>query len=676
MHGFSGKLLRVDLTKGSCTADDLGSYFKNYLGGRALNHMLLFRSADVATVAPFEPANPLVLGAGPLCGTTWPCSARLQATFISPLAYSGWGDSNVGGGVGPELRHAGWDAVVITGRAAQPVYLHIEDDRVELKPARDIWGKGANESIGRLLARHSGAQVLVIGPAGEKLVRFASVRTSRSSSLGRCGGGAVMGSKNLKGLVIQGSRGVAVHDPKNFLALSLQCRNDLMDPRFGPLHSRSYQIMSHSGTPGFIRWFGRMGMTPMKNWTRCGIWTEDRDLTEITGSAARERQDACSACPVHCLGAYRPRDPSDSCSGGPGYDAVVSLGHNCLEHRGKVVVALNALCNDLGLDPVEAGNIFSNLMEWHEKGIVDESFTDGVRMQWGNGEGMMELLPKIAMRKGCGERLAEGSYRVGKGLGTEALNCVYHQKGMCSSGIETRPAVGAMLSMALSPRGAHPLSGLPTAEWMGSPAVARKITGFREAADPLSYHPEAKARLVEFYENFFELPDALGICKYSFGHYGYWHDRPQDMERMWQYVTGALRYATGMRFTRDELLAIGERAYQIERAVIVLRGITREDDLPNWKCLNQGCVREDAVASPPVPPVNREKYEKVLDRYYRLRGWNKEGVPAFKRLQELGLREVAHALKTKGTGVQAGKKRSAAGTRRSGARTIKRAKKR
>ncbi|MBP1722193.1 MAG: aor9 [Deltaproteobacteria bacterium] len=462
----------------------------------------------------------------------------------------------MGGGVGPELRHAGWDAVVITGKAAKPVYIHVEDDQVELKPARDIWGKGANESIGRLLTRHSGAQVLVIGPAGEKLVRFASVRTNRSSSLGRCGGGAVMGS------------------------------------------------------------------------------------------------------------------------GGPGYDAVVSLGHNCLEHRGKVVVALNALCNDLGLDPVEAGNIFSNLMEWHEKGIVDESFTDGVRMQWGNGEGMMELLPKIAMRKGCGERLAEGSYRVGKGLGTEALNCVYHQKGMCSSGIETRPAVGAMLSMALSPRGAHPLSGLPTAEWMGSPAVARKITGFKEAADPLSYHPEAKARLVEFYENFFELPDALGICKYSFGHYGYWHDRPQDMERMWQYVTGALRYATGMRFTRDELLAIGERAYQIERAVIVLRGITREDDLPNWKCLNQGCVREDAVASPPVPPVNREKYEKVLDRYYRLRGWNKEGVPALKRLQELGLREVADALKAKGTGVRAGKKRAAAGTRRSGARTIKRAKKR
>jgi aldehyde:ferredoxin oxidoreductase len=324
---------------------------------------------------------------------------------------------------------------------------------------------------------------------------------------------------------------------------------------------------------------------------------------------------------------------------------------------------------------VEAGNIFSNLMEWYEKGIIDESFTDGVPMQWGNGEGMIELLPKIAMRKGCGERLAEGSYRVGKELGTEALACVYHQKGMCSPGIETRPAVGAVLSMALSPRGAHQLSGLPTAEWMQSPAVARHITGYKEAADPLSYHPEAKARLVEFYENFFELPDALGICKYSFGHFGYWHDRPQDMERMWQYLTKALHYATGIRFTRDDLLVIGKRAYQIERAVIVLRGITREDDLPNWKCLNQGCVPEDQVSSPPVPPINRQKYEKVLAAYYRLRGWNREGVPTAKRLQELGLREVAEALKKKGPGVRAGKKK-AAGTRRSGARPLTRKEKR
>lgn len=671
MHGCAGKLLRIDLTQGSYAAEDLSSYFKDYLGGRALNHLLLFQSAAVASVAPFDPGNPLVLGAGPLCGTTWPCSARLQATFISPLSYSGWGDSNLGGAVGPALKYAGWDAVVITGKAAKPTYICIEDDRIELKPAREIWGKGVNESIGLLQGRHRDAQVLVIGPAGEKLVRFASVRSHRANSLGRCGGGAVMGSKNLKGLVIKGSKGITLHDPKNFCELSFRCQKDLADPHAGPLHRQSYEILSQQGTAGFIRYFGQRGMTPLKNWNHCGIWSGDRELAEIMANTVGARQDACSACPVHCLSAYQSGDGYSAVAGGPGYDAIVSLGHNCLQPRGTVVIQLNAMCNDLGLDPVEAGNIFSNLMEWHEKGIIDASFTDGVPMRWGNGDGMLELLPKIALRKGCGDRLAEGSYRVGKGLGKEALNCVYHQKGMCSPGIETRSAVGAMLSMALSPRGAHHLSGMPTAEWMQIPSVAGHITGFKEAADPLSYHPAAKARLVEFYENFFELPDALGVCKYAFGHFGFWHDRPQDMERMWQYLTRALFYATGTRFTKDDLLAIGERAYQIERAVIVMRGITREDDLPNWKCLNRECLREDSPASAPLPPINREQYEKVLDAYYRLRGWSPEGIPTVKRLQELGLPEVAGALQQKGSGSKKERMHSAHKTRPSAGRTTR-----
>jgi len=644
MYGFTGKLLRIDLSTRSYTTEDTSSYFKNYLGGRALNHIILFQDIDVAKVSPFDPVNEIILGAGPLCGTTWPCAGRLQATFVSPLSYSGWGDSNVGGAIGPELKCAGWDTVVIRGKAARPTYIYIEDDRIELRPAKDIWGKGVDECIRVLHERHRGAQALVIGPAGEKLVRFASVRTQRANSLGRGGGGAVMGSKNLKGLVIKGSKGVAVFDAKNFLELSLKCQQDLMDPHFGKLHSQSYRIMSKYGTPGFTRLIGQRGMTPLKNWNQCGVWSGDTELTEMMGDKWWVRQDACASCPIHCLGAYRGEDIPSLCSGGPGYDSIVSLGHNCLEPRGKVVLKLHALCNDLGLDPVELGNTFSNLMEWYDKGIIDETFTDGVPMRWGNGEGMIELVTKIALRKGCGDTLADGPYRVGKALGEEALKCVYHQKGMCSPGFETRSAIGAMLSLALSPRGAHQLTGLPTAEWMESPSVARYITGFKEAGDLLSYHPEAKARLVQFYENFFELPDSLGICKFPFGNFGYWHDRPKDLEKMWSYLTKALYYVTGIKFTKEKLLEIGERAYQIERAAIVMRGITREDDLPNWKCLHKECPGEHAVGPTPLPPIDQVKYEKILDHYYHLRGWTPEGIPTRKRLKEFGLHEVADAL--------------------------------
>ena len=215
---------------------------------------------------------------------------------------------------------------------------------------------------------------------------------------------------------------------------------------------------------------------------------------------------------------------------------------------------------------------------------------------------------------------------------------------MCATGFENRSAIGSMLSSALSPRGAHHLSGLPTTEWLNSPSVATRITGFKEAGDSFSYHPEAKARLVQYYENLFELSDSLGICKYPFGHFGFWHDTPKDFEKMWNYLTKALYYATGTKFTKNDLMEIGERAYQIERATIVLRGIRRKDDMPNWKCLNEECTGEHPEGPTPLPPIDREKYEKILNRYYKLRGWTDEGIPTERKLRGLNLKDVAETL--------------------------------
>ena len=264
MYGNTGRLLRIDLSTKSYTTEDTASYLKDYLGGRALNHMLLFRDIDVAKTSPYDPKNEMILGTGPLSGTTWPAAGRLHATFIAPLPYSGWGDSNIGGAIGPEIKFAGWDTVIITGKADKPIYLHIEDDRIECKSANDLWGKGVNESNSILRKRHMGAQTLLIGPAGENRVRFASVRTQRTNSLGRCGGGAVLGSKNLKGLVIKGTRGVNIFDPGKFLELSKKCQSDLMDPDFGRLHSQSYALMSKYGTPGFTKHFSQNGYGTLK----------------------------------------------------------------------------------------------------------------------------------------------------------------------------------------------------------------------------------------------------------------------------------------------------------------------------------------------------------------------------------------------------------------------------
>ena len=645
MYGNTGKLARINLTDKSVTIEDTTPYFKKYLGGRALNHMLIFKDIDVARVKPFDPENEIIFSAGPLGGTTWPSSGRLQATFIAPMPYSGWGDSNVGGAVGPEMKFAGWDAVVIMGKSGEPTYLYIEDEKIQFLSAKDLWGKGIDETTHILHQRHMGSEVLLIGPGGENLSNYANIRTHRTASLGRTGGGAVMGSKNLKGLVFKGSKGVHLKDPNKFFDLSLACQRDLMDPNFGMAHSLSYQIMSKYGTPGMTRLIGQTGMTPLKNWNECGIWKDDVELTEMLGDKFWKRQDACYSCPVHCHGAYKLEDPEFGCfSGGPEYETTAALGLKCLEPRGKVILKLNAMCNDLGLDTVEVGAMFSTLMEWREKGIIDDTFTDGVPMTWGNGEGMIELLGKIAKREGCGDVLADGPYWVAKKLGDEAMKCVFHQKGMCATGVETRSTIGSMLQFALSPRGSHHLTGLPTAEWVNIPAVAVYTAGYVEAGDIRSYHPQAKAKLVQYYENLFELPDSLGICKFNFGHLPYWHDSAENFDKMWEYLTQAVFFASGTLFTKEELMEIGERAYQLERAVIVLRGCRREDDMPNYKCLHEECPGDHPAGPMPLPPIDREKYEILLSQYYEYRGWTSDGIPTRERLEALDLKYVADKL--------------------------------
>lgn len=644
-YGNMGEILRINLSDNKFSTEDATKYYQDYLGGRSLNHILLFQDVNVAKVQPFDPENEIIFSVGPLGGTTFPGSGRFQATYIAPLPYSGFGDANCGGAVGPEIKYSGFDTIVIGGKADKPTYVFIEDDKIEFMDATDLWGKGTIECTAILRKRHPECEVLVIGPAGENLVRYANIRTKLTNTLGRGGGGAVMGSKNLKALVLKGSKPVRLFDQEKFFDICQKIQKDLMDPEFGPIHSITYDSMSKYGTPGITRMIGATGMTPIKNWQECGIWEDDK---EIDGKYIVEtwgaKRESCFTCPVHCHAVYETDGEHAHRGGGPEYETTAALGHKCLLPDGRKVLKLNHLCNELGLDTVEAGAMISSLMEWYDKGMIDAEFTDGLEMTWGNGEAMIELLPKIAFRQGCGDLLAEGPYRVGKQLGEAALNCVYHQKGMCATGVETRSAIGAMLSFALAPRGSHHLSGLPTAEWVNNPDLAIYLTGYKEAGELLSYHPLAKSRLVQFYENLFELSDSLGICKFNFGHLGYWHDKPEDMDKMWDYLSKAIYYATGIEYTKEKLLEIGERAYQIERCIVVMRGIRKKDDMPNWRCLNETCPGDHPVNPIPLPEIDEEKFVKILDAYYELRGWDSEGIPTEKTLNALGLEEVAKRL--------------------------------
>jgi len=647
VYGNMGIILRVDLTTGSIKREDASKYNEKWLGGRCLAHYLLFNEVDVAKTDPLSPDNKVYIGTGALGATTFPSSGRTHACYLSPMNYSGWGDSNCGGHFGPALKRCGYDMLVISGKAKKPVCLYIEDDEVRLESAADVWGKGTIDTQAELIEKYGEpTKLLCIGQAGENLVRYANVRTETTNSMGRCGMGAVFGSKNLKAVVAKGSKPVKLFKPKEFYKVTKQLRDELMDPKFGKVHSVSYELMSKWGTPGITNLIGTTGMVPIRNWQRCGIDPKFDRLVRSWSKDHGTRREACFACPVHCHAAYAVKDGKyPTRGGGPEYETTTALGHKCDITDDKIVLKLNTMCNDYGLDTVETGAMFSTLMELMERKLINKSFLDGIDMQFGNGDACVAMMPKIVFRDGCGDNLANGPYRVAKALGEKALQSVYHQKGMCATGVETRSTIGSMLQFAVSPRGSHHLNGLPTAEWVNIPPVAVKVSGFKEGGDVRSYHPEAKARLVQYYENMFFLSDSLGICKFNFGHLGYWHDKVEDLDHMYDLICKSIYYASGIKYTTEELFEIFERSNQIERATIVMRGIRREDDQPNWKCLNKECPGEHPVGPIPLPPIDGVKYNKILDAYYKQRGWDMDGIPEPKHLNKLGLDFVAKKMK-------------------------------
>ncbi|MDD3899591.1 MAG: aldehyde ferredoxin oxidoreductase N-terminal domain-containing protein, partial [Syntrophomonadaceae bacterium] len=438
--GNMGLILRLDMTSLSSTTEDATPYYKKFLGGRSLNHYLLLKDVNVAKVQAFDPENELIFGVGPLGGTLFPSSGRFQVTFIAPLTTSGLGDANSGGAVGPAIKYCGYDNVIVKGKAARPTYIVIENGKIEFLPADDLWGKGCNDTTDILKARHGeDAEVLLIGPAGENLCKYANIRTKLTNSLGRSGGGAVMGSKNLKAMVFKGNKPVKIAQPEKFMELCNNAQKDIMDPNMGPIHGATYELMSKYGTPGLTRMIGQTGMVPIKNWQECGIWEKDEEL-DGPGLVSRwgMKRDACQGCPIHCHSIYHVEGKYATHGGGPEYETTCAFGHKCLVSDGAAVLKMNTLANDLGFDTVELAAMFSTLMEWYDRGIIDASFTDGIPMTWSNADGVLELIPKIAVREGCGDILAKGPYWVALDLGEEALKYVYQQKGMCATGVETR----------------------------------------------------------------------------------------------------------------------------------------------------------------------------------------------------------------------------------------------
>lgn len=629
MYGWAGCILRVDLSKGSITKQSLNKELAlQFIGGRGINSKMLF-DENKAGIDAFDPQNNLLFGTGPLTGTIGPSFSRFNVTTKSPLGYLG--DSNSGGFWAPELKFAGYDHIVVTGCSDRPVYLWIRDDEVELREASHLWGMDtweAPKQIRKELADEN-VQIACIGPAGEKLVRFACVRTGLKRAAGRMGTGAVMGSKRLKAIAVRGTKSVEIAYPEKFLRAVKKARKILK-----PVKYVKGALSTCGGTYGTL-WFSHneWGKLVTKH-HQSGHWKEaatldpkfffDKYVTKMVG---------CFSCPVLCTPYYKVDDGKfkGMYGEGPEFESFASLGAATLVKDLQMVLKASERTCKLGLDCGSTGRVIAYAMELFQRGIIDEKDV-GFSLKWGDGEAMLRLLEMIVKREGIGNVLAEGEARASKILGKEAEKFAVVVKNV-ELHEPLRAMVGHSLAHATSTRGPDHLRGSYHAEHgQLTPEEAESRFGYRTVSDPLSY--EHKVPPVLYYENVAALADMLEICKSL---------------TSWAVLDGLLgenilaelfSFGTGVEMNSRQLLLAAERVYNVERAFIVREGVRRKDDYPPQRDFEmpQASGRFKGAV------LDKGKYDTMLDEYYALHGWDKNGIPTEQKLKELGLGDVATVL--------------------------------
>jgi len=583
-----------------------------FLGGRGLNmyYLLKYLKPDCN---PLSPDNVLIIGSGLLTGMLVPNSGRHNVTCKSP--ESGIiGDANIGGFFGPELRFAGIDRLIITGRAEKPVYLYVEDGRLEIRDATPYWGLTCSETYARMkYDLGSDVEIEYIGPAGEKVVRFAATRYGVKNAAGRCGTGAVWGSKNLKAVAARGNLGLPVADPEGMLAKYIELRNYLNK-------SKVIGVMGRVGTPLLYDVSNYLGAIRTHN-SQQTVFYDTLNAEEVHKYV--DKMLSCYGCVVHCR--HRNRLGGE----GPEYTAEVLVGANIGVADTYQMIDLNNLVNDLGLDVSSTGTYIAWAIELFERGYLKEANV-GYTLRFGDYPALRRLIADIAYRRGFGDVLAEGSRLVEK-FGQETADFLIAIKGLPQSDPhDVRYLKGFALGIATASRGADHLRSRPTLEIFDLPSeVRRQIYGAPVDPNPTSYR--SKGRLVYFHENIYAVVDALGICKFIC--HGF--NSPRNLN--YTHFKELIKLAYGLEFTEQELEEAGKRIIDLERLLNYrLKGITRKDDTLPARYFDEPMPSARARGS----KVDREGFNQMLDEYYALRGWSKDGLLPEARVAELNaLRE-------------------------------------
>ena len=628
MYGYNGKRLRVDLSSGNISVETIpAQHLKKWLGGRGLNSELLYREVG-PEVEPLAPENRLIFGVGPLTGTFAPCSGRTTVTAKSPAQDPpGFGDSNMGGHWGAELKYCGYDQLVIQGKSPEPVYLYINNDQVEIRSAAQLWGKNVPQTDAMLkdeLNNHE-LHAAIIGPAGENLVRYACILNDVYRAAGRCGMGAVMGSKNLKAVVVRGTKPVEIARPLEFFNVCAKARERLKQDLM-------VQMLHDQGT-----WLLTMPANYEHGWFCWKNFQEGYhpDAKQLSGDSHRDNflahREGCFGCPISCgrFSKITQGPYAGEITGGPEYETLTAVGPRVGVLDQASVIHNNKLVNELGLDSCSCGGAISWAMECYEKGLLTKEDTGGLALEWGDQELIDKLIKMIAAREGFGNLLAEGAHYAAKQLDLGHYY-VMAVKGHDMSQDDPRGLGFAFgLGFATGRRGGDHLQGLPCLELTGAfyPGLVERILGTSEAEERLS--PVKKPEMEKYSEDVKAVGDSLTQC--AFTHTWSFAVLPEDMAEM-------LSTATGMDFTADELLQIGGRIVHLERAYWNRLLVGRMEDK------NPRRFTEEPMPSGPNKGTLFPEAE-LLPRYYQVRGWDLEtGYPKTDVLLEYGLPEVAEEL--------------------------------
>ncbi len=613
-NGWTGTVLRINLTERTIAKEPLNEQWaKEYVGGRGLGARYLTEEVD-PTVDALDPDNKLLFVTGPLTGTSASCGSRYMVVTKGPLTNA-ITTSNSGGYWGPELKFAGYDMLILEGRASSPCYLWIYDDGVELRDAGELWGKTVWETEEALRAELGVPDTIIasIGPAGENLVRFACIMNDLHRAAGRSGVGAVMGSKNLKAIAVRGTGGVSLADPLAFMQGMWTMKEKL---RESPVTSQGLPMY---GTEVLVNVINEHGALPTRNHQQ-SVFEEAEDISGETLTETRlVANKACFSCAIACgRVSTLPGEASSKyevstsprnwkiAGEGPEYEAAWAMGSECGIGDLDALIKANWLCNDLGMDSISFGATVAAAMELYEKQAVSLDQTE-IPLDFGSSEALLSMAERIAYRRGFGTELAEGSKRMTEKFGHPEF--FMGVRGQEFAAYEARAIQGMGLGYATSNRGACHLKAY---------TVAAEILGLPRQMDP--NETEGKAEITKLFQDATSTVDATGLCQFLTFGVGLEEMLPQ------------LAAATGVDFKLEELLTIGERIWNLERRWNERAGVGGTADT-----LPKRILEEPLPSGPAKGKVNR--LGEMLPEYYALRGWDKDGNVTPEKLKELGLDE-------------------------------------